>query len=57
MQQIVFKREFFVLFDAVKTETVQYLEEKVQPNKNIVIKKSIRKNRLKFDFKKSRSIF
>ena len=30
MQQIVFKREFSVLFDAVKTKNVQYLEEKIQ---------------------------
>ena len=37
MQQIVLKREFFVLLDAVKTENVLYLEEKIQPIKNIVI--------------------
>ena len=37
MQQILFKREFFVLFDEVKTEKVQYLEENVQAIKNIVI--------------------
>ena len=28
MQQIVFKRKFSVLFDAVKTENVQYFEKK-----------------------------
>ena len=39
MQQIVFKRKFSVLFDAVKTENVQHLEEKIQPFKNIVIEK------------------
>ena len=27
MQQIVFKREFSVLFDAIQIENVQYLEE------------------------------
>ena len=37
MQQIVLKREFFVLFSAVKTENVQYLEEKVEPIEKIVI--------------------
>ena len=40
MQQIVFKRNFSVLFDTVKTENVQYLAEKVQPIKKIVIKKN-----------------
>ena len=40
MQQIVFKREFSILFDAVKTETVQNLEEKIQLFKKIVIKKN-----------------
>ena len=39
MQQIAFKREFFVLFAAVKTENVQYLKEKIQPIKKIVIEK------------------
>ena len=34
MQQIVFEREFSVLFDAVKTESVTYLEGKTQPIKN-----------------------
>ena len=43
MQQIVFKREFSFLFDAVKTENVQYLEEKIQPTKKNVIKKSRKK--------------
>ena len=37
MQQIVFKREFAVLFDAVKNENVQFLEE--LPIKKIVIEK------------------
>ena len=37
MQQIVFKRKFSVLLDAVKTEKVQHLEENVQPIKNIII--------------------
>ena len=49
-QQIVFKREFSVLFDAVKTENVQYLEEKMQPIKRILSKKFQKKNRLKFEF-------
>ena len=44
MQQIVFKREFFVIFDAFKTENEQYLEEKIQPIKKIVIKKSRKKS-------------
>ena len=39
MQQIVFKREFSILFDAVKTEKVQYLEEKIRPIKKIVTQK------------------
>ena len=39
MQQIVFKREFSVLFDAVKTENMQYLDEMVPPIKKIVIEK------------------
>ena len=30
MQQVVFKREFSVLFDTIKTENVQCLEEKIQ---------------------------
>ena len=30
MQRIVFKREYSILFDAVKTKNVQYLEEKIQ---------------------------
>ena len=38
MQQILFKRKFSILFDVVKTENVQYLEEKMQPIKKIVIK-------------------
>ena len=33
MQQTVFKREFSVVFDAVKAKNVQYLEEKIQPIK------------------------
>ena len=37
MQQIVFKREFSILFDAVKTENVQHLKEKILPVKEIVI--------------------
>ena len=36
MQQIEFKREFSVLFDAVTTESVQYLEEKIQPIKKML---------------------
>ena len=40
MQQIVFKKEFSVLFDAVKTENLQYLEKKIQPIKKIAIKKN-----------------
>ena len=39
MQQIAFKRELSDLLDAVKTENVEYLEEKVQPIKKIVIEK------------------
>ena len=37
MQQFVFKREIFILFDAIKVEIMQFLEEKVQPIKKIVI--------------------
>ena len=50
MQQIVFKREFFILFDAVKTENVQYLEEKIQSIKKKCYKKIQKKSRLKFEF-------
>ena len=50
MQQIVFKRVFFVLFDAIKTENAQYLEEKMQPIKLLLLKKIQKKNRLKFEF-------
>ena len=50
MQQIVFKRKYSVLFDAVKTENVQYLEENIQPIKKIVIEKIEEKNRLKYEF-------
>ena len=40
MQQIVFKREYSNLFDAVKTENMRYLEEKIyQPIKKIIIEK------------------
>ena len=39
MKQIVFKRKFSVLLNALKTENVQHLEEKIQTIKNIVIKK------------------
>ena len=44
MQQITFKTKFSVLLDAVKTETMQQLEEKIQPIKYIVIEK-IRKKK------------
>ena len=44
MQQNVFKRDFFVLFDAVKTENVQCFEEKIQPIEKIVIEKNPEKN-------------
>ena len=49
MEQIIFKREFFILFDAVKTENVQYLEEKIQAIKKIVIEKIQKKKSLKFE--------
>ena len=39
MQQIVFKRQFSVLLDAVKIENVQHLEEMIQPIKKIVSEK------------------
>ena len=44
MQQIVFKRKLSVLFDSVQTENVQYLDEKIQPIRKIVLKKKSRKN-------------
>ena len=50
MQQILFKRKFSVQFNAAKVKNVQYLKEKIQPIKNIVIKKNPEKNRLKFEF-------
>ena len=58
MKQIVFKRKFSLLFDAVKTENVQYLEEKIQPIKKIVIKKyPVNKIVKNLDLRKSRLIF
>ena len=39
MLQTALKREFFVLFLAVKIESVQYLEEKIQLFKKTVIGK------------------
>ena len=39
MQQIGFRGEFSVLFDAVKIKTMQYLEEKIEPIKKIFIEK------------------
>ena len=39
MIKIIFKSEIFMLFDAVKTENVQYLKEKIQPIKKIAIEK------------------
>ena len=47
MQQIVFKKEFSVLFDAIKTENVQYLKEEIQPVKMIAMEKSKNKKLLK----------
>ena len=39
MQQSVFKKEFSIVFYAVKTEIMQYLKEKIKPIKKIVIEK------------------
>ena len=49
MQQIVFRREFSFLFDAVKIKkkNVQHLEGKIQPIRKIVIKKNPEKKSLK----------
>ena len=47
MHQIVFKREFSVLFDAVKTENVQSLDEKIWPIKKDCYWKKSRKKSLK----------
>ena len=57
MQQIVYKIEFSILFDAIKTENVQYLEEKLQSIKKLVIEKIRKKIAANFNFNKSRSIF
>ena len=38
-QKIAFKREFSVLFDAVKAVNEQYLEEKIQPVRKVVAEK------------------
>ena len=57
MQQNVFKTEFPVLFDTVKTENVQYLEEKMLPIEKIAIENIQKKIALNFNFKKSKSIF
>ena len=50
MQQIVFKREFYFLYEGVKTENVQYLEEKIQPINMIVIEKIKKKKTSEFYF-------
>ena len=50
MQEIVFKREFSVLLDSVKTKNGQHFEVKIEPIKNIVIKKMPKKYRLKIEF-------
>ena len=39
MQQFAFKREIAVLFDAIRTENVQYFKEKIQLIKKIVTEK------------------
>ena len=36
MQRGVFKREFSIVLDAVKTETVQCLEEMIELNKSVL---------------------
>ena len=58
MQQTLFKRKFSVLLNAVKTENVQHLQAKIQPIKNIVIKK-IQKKKIasNLNFKKTSLIF
>ena len=40
MQEMEFKRKLSVLFDAVKTENVRCIEEKIQLVKKILIEKS-----------------
>ena len=45
MHQNVLKRYFSVAFDAVITENAQYLEEKMQPIKKIVIEKIQKKKK------------
>ena len=57
MQQILFKTKFSALLNAVKTETVQQLEEKIRPIKNIVIEKIQKKIDSNWNFKKTRLIF
>ena len=47
MQQIVIKKEFSILVDAIKTKNVQYLKEKIPPIKKIVIEKIQQKKSLK----------
>ena len=39
MKHIIFKRQLSVVFDAVKTENVKYLEEKTQliKKKNVIL--------------------
>ena len=44
MQQIVIKKEFSILVDAIKTKNVQYLEEKIQPLKRLLSKISRKKS-------------
>ena len=49
MQQIVFKSEFPVLFDAVQTENAQYLRKYAARLKGLLSQKSRKKKCLKFE--------
>ena len=57
MQQITFKREFSIIFDAVKTKNVQYLKENIHHIKKTVLKTNPRKITENLNFKKFRSVF
>ena len=45
LQQIILKTELSVLFDAVKTENVQHMKEKVLSIKRLLLKKSKKKKK------------
>ena len=50
MLQILFKRKYSVLFDAVKNRKYAIFRKKIQLIKIIIVEKKSGKNRIKFEF-------